>query len=530
MSGPDPRPAALLGCGVLATDEGISLKGLGCVHDNDNALLTVLDFRALSLRRGEELWFHVPGAIGGAPVYVVGLAFPGVKDFMSREGIAGAVAVLSEAAFARDGYAEGVFVARALKRAMFEHMIDRTTGRVHMAGAANALRQAAPSLPMPRPGVDLVDVDMERPAQQVSMPRGWSSEISPDLLMLMMRNQRDVFGKLLETGYVLREEIADKTPWAIDADFYRKFYFREVYQKNKNLIESNSRLEDELGKEKIRFGKLRTLYQQAQSDLGTAKARLEKALEDLDRAVSAKTAAENARSEAENAQFALRDRVTELDSHLKQVRDLWQAASNATAQLQASLNHERGVVARLGEELDRASKAPSRQHLLAMHGENSKLREYIAQIKSRYERKLEDHSQYALQMEQRDKEWERYVRSLESRPSLRSLEGLAADPAPHHSRDSPFGSASDFPQTAVSMPPAAAYRNVPGPAPVRPQNDLEALPPEPPASQDETELGKQREMEAQLELIMKVVVVAALVLAMFFSVQIVFAELFKGSD
>lgn len=80
------------------------------------------------------------------------------------------------------------------------------------------------------------------------------------------------------------------------------------------------------------------------------------------------------------------------------------------------------------------------------------------------------------------------------------------------------------------MPPAAAYRNVPGPAPVRPQNDLEALPPEPPASQDETELGKQREMEAQLELIMKVVVVAALVLAMFFSVQIVFAELFKGSD
>lgn len=319
---------SVIGCGLLATDEGLTLRGLGSVNDNDNAVLTRLDFRSLSLRRNEQCWFHIPASYRGQQVWMVGIAFTGVKDFVNRDGMAGAFAVITEGAFARDGYAEGVFLARALVRAMHDRMIDKATMRVHISPAAEVLQLAGRDLTR-APKDPAVNVDMEGTAIEVSVARNWTAEITPDALMLMVRNQRETFEPLLSAGYVLRENIGDRTQWAIDADFYKRFYYREIFQKHKTLIESNSQLQEAVGKEQVRFSKLKSDYDKQNDEVNT-----------LNRRVVTLNMSLNS---AERDKGDLQNRTKELEKNLGMLQSRWHAlvAEAESHKLEAeSLKHE----------------------------------------------------------------------------------------------------------------------------------------------------------------------------------------------
>lgn len=357
---------SIIGCGLLATDKGLTLRGLGCVHDNDNAVLTRLDFRSRSLRRDEQCWFHIPAGYRGQQVWMVGFAFTGVKDYVNRDGVAGAFAVITEAAFARDGYAEGVFLSRALVRAMHERMIDKATMRARISPAAEVLQIAGRELAR-APKDPPVDVDMEAAAIDVSVARNWTAEITPDALMLMVRNQRQTFEPLLSAGYVLRENIGDRTQWAIDADFYRRFYYREIFQKNKSLIESNSRLQEEVGREQVRYSRLKSDYDKKSDDYDKKNSEVN----ELNRRV---VALDKSLSSVTRDKGDLENKKEQLEGELQKLSITWKAGQEQKQALEIEVK----TLKRANESLQ---LQPSAERVKKLKILISRLRKQIGQLK-----------------------------------------------------------------------------------------------------------------------------------------------------
>jgi hypothetical protein len=187
----------LVGVGVMATQQGLSLKGVGCfAQQPDASVLGRIDIRrAGELSGTEHSWFCIPARHQDVPVKIVGCAGFSV-DEANRNGFFGVCVVIRDEFIEESGYHAPLEVLDALFEEARATIKDSRARLGDGQGIDRVLRHVAHIAPSGPLDVDRVDFSIVR------LQQDWRRAIALENLLLLIRRadpQRDRAGFVLHT-------------------------------------------------------------------------------------------------------------------------------------------------------------------------------------------------------------------------------------------------------------------------------------------------------------------------------------------
>lgn len=218
------------GVGFLASINGLSVLGHGCLSYTDGELKSRLDFRSPPLLPEERIWFCVPGRIRERMVCLLGVVSYAL-DSVGRAGQAGGVVVCGFEQLLQTGFSAGVSAARQMHDAYFSQGILDSDGRPDAGRAQHAVQRFAPLAPG-NSGEEFKPTGRAVPTI-VKMPVGWREMAQPDLLFYRMWSDQNAFKDVLQSGFALRERDDLNTDWGIGEKYTARWFdgFRDSEKK-----------------------------------------------------------------------------------------------------------------------------------------------------------------------------------------------------------------------------------------------------------------------------------------------------------